>query len=145
MPTSKLGKDADGNIVSVDDSDRREGTYLIGSSGTGKSSLLTSLIQQDIVNNRGVCVLDPHGDLIQQTIALMPPARYKDVILLDVANPQYVFGLNLFHCEKPDDMFAVENVISQVMHILDKVYSISSSTPQMNQWFLNITQVLYPS
>jgi Helicase HerA, central domain len=140
--TSVLGKDGDGKSITIDKAERREGLYIIGSSGTGKSTLLTSLIQQDIQDNIGVCVADPHGDLIQRTIELMPPEKYKDVILLDIANPLYVFGLNIFHCENPQDLFAVENVISGVMHILDKVYNISNLTPQMNQYFLNITQTL---
>jgi len=141
--TSILGKDSITNIpVGIDKGDRREGLYIIGSSGTGKSTLLSNLIQQDIKDNTGLCLLDAHGDLIQRTIEIMPPDRYEDVILLDISNPTYAFGVNLFQCNNITDMEEVENTISQVMHLLDKVYSISSLTPMMNQYFLNLTQTL---
>ena len=139
--TVTLGRDANGNAISLEKEERLQGVYCIGSSGTGKSTLLTNMIQQDIKDNNGLCLLDPHGDLIERTIALMPPQKYRDVILLELTSP-YAFGVNLFQCNDINDMEEVENTIAAVMHMLDKVYSISLLTPILNQWFLNITQTL---
>jgi hypothetical protein len=72
------------------------GLYVIGKNGTGKSSLIASLVAQDMRHGHGLCLLDPHGDLTHQVISLVPPERRADVLLLDAGNREIVFGLNLF-------------------------------------------------
>jgi hypothetical protein len=69
--------------------------YMIGASGTGKSSLLFNLIRQDIENGEGVGVLDPHGDLIERILGIIPPARVEDVVLVDPSDPEYSVGFNI--------------------------------------------------
>ncbi len=69
--------------------------HLIGTSGTGKSTLLLNLITQDIQNGAGLAVLDPHGDLIEKIIGLIPEKRLDDVILLDPGDPEYSIGFNI--------------------------------------------------
>src|SRR5579859_3674204 len=98
MSFSTVGIDAFGNTVTIDQRDRREGLYILGSTGTGKSTLLHNLILQDIDQGMGVCLLDPHADLTRRVIECMTPKRYQDVILLDVSNGEYPFGLNLYEC-----------------------------------------------
>src|SRR5260221_3269918 len=56
-------------LVRIPKSSRRQGTYIIGATGAGKSGLLENLILQDIRQQIGVCILDPHGDLINSIIA----------------------------------------------------------------------------
>ena len=70
--------------------DRLLHMYIIGQTGTGKSSLLLSLIQQDIKNGVGCCIIDPHGDLAQQLVMDAP----KDHIYWNVADPDCPFGYN---------------------------------------------------
>ena len=72
-------------------------THLIGSNGTGKSSLLLNLIRQDIVNGEGLAVLDPHGDLIDQILGFIPEERIKDVVLVDLSDEEFPIGFNLLH------------------------------------------------
>lgn len=69
--------------------------YLIGASGTGKSTLLLNMIVQDIQNGDGLAVLDPHGDLIDQILARIPEGRHKDVILFDPSDAEYPVGFNI--------------------------------------------------
>lgn len=69
--------------------------YAIGASGTGKSTLLLSMITQDIEAGHGVAVLDPHGDLIDDVLARVPEHRSKDVILLDPADDEFPVGFNV--------------------------------------------------
>src|SRR5205085_8191886 len=64
---SIVGKDVEtGQLVSMSQIRRRQGLYIIGVNGTGKSTLISNLIVQDIEQGLGVCLLDPHGDLTTQ-------------------------------------------------------------------------------
>jgi hypothetical protein len=70
-------------------------THIIGASGTGKSTLLYNLIRQDIENGEGLAVLDPHGDLIEQILGVIPAHRIEDVVLLDLSDEEYSIGFNI--------------------------------------------------
>src|SRR5438128_2857883 len=111
MTFSALGTDTDGNTVTIDQSSRREGLYIIGATGTGKSTLIENLMLQDIEQGLGVCLLDPHGDLTNAVLSRMQK-RLDDVILVDLGSLEYVAGLNLFHCDTPADASELENVIA---------------------------------
>ena len=65
-------------------SDRLSHMYIIGKTGTGKSTLLETMARQDIAAGGGLALLDPHGDLIERLIAWMPDERKKDLIYFDV-------------------------------------------------------------
>ncbi len=69
--------------------------HLIGASGTGKSTLLYNLIRQDIENGEGLAVLDPHGDLVDRVLGIIPPERVNDVVLLDPTDEEYSVGFNI--------------------------------------------------
>src|SRR5436305_15258311 len=88
--------------------DRLQQTYIIGANGVGKSNTLLKLILCDIHNGYGVCVLDPHGDLITDVISCIQ-SRGNDVVLLSLTNADLLFGLNLFHCANPSYPIAVQN------------------------------------
>jgi hypothetical protein len=70
--------------------------YAIGKTGTGKSTLLRTLMQEDMDHGDGFALLDPHGDLAEEVVSLVPPARQGDLIYLDVPNPSLVWHLNPF-------------------------------------------------
>ncbi|HTB64167.1 MAG TPA: type IV secretion system DNA-binding domain-containing protein [Opitutales bacterium] len=70
-------------------------THLIGASGTGKSTLLFNMIRQDIENGQGIGVLDPHGDLIESILGIIPQNRIDDVVLLDPADENFIVGFNI--------------------------------------------------
>jgi hypothetical protein len=74
---------------------RTRHTHIIGSSGTGKSTLLFNLIRQDIENGEGVAVLDPHGDLIDKILGIIPSNRIDDVVLVDPSDAEYSIGFNI--------------------------------------------------
>src|SRR6266850_567763 len=69
--------------------------HVIGASGTGKSTLLFNLIRQDIENGEGVAVFDPHGDLVERILGVIPPARIDDVVLVDPSDEEFVVGFNI--------------------------------------------------
>ncbi|MCW0217931.1 MAG: type IV secretion system DNA-binding domain-containing protein [Prosthecobacter sp.] len=83
------------NLAFLSDENRFRHTHVIGASGTGKSTLLFNLIRQDIEAGAGVGVLDPHGDLIEKILGIIPEHRIKDVILLDPSDEEYVIGFNI--------------------------------------------------
>jgi hypothetical protein len=74
---------------------RTRHTHIIGASGTGKSTLLFNLIKQDIENGEGVAVLDPHGDLIDKILGIIPSNRIDDVVLVDPSDAEYSIGFNI--------------------------------------------------
>lgn len=74
--------------------DRRAHMYVIGKTGTGKSSLFEAMIRQDITAGNGLALFDPHGDLVERLNAWVPESRRADVIYLNVPDPGQAFGFN---------------------------------------------------
>jgi hypothetical protein len=91
---------------------RMRHTHVVGASGTGKSTLLVSMIREDITAGHGVGVIDPHGDLIDEVLGRMPEDRADDVILFDPADPEYAVGWNMLSAtsEAEKDMLASDLV-----------------------------------
>ena len=93
--------------------DRRRHFYIIGQTGTGKSSFLETMINQDIANGEGVAVIDPHGDLVEHTLANIPKNRVDDVVLFEPFDTARPVGLNMLEYEMPEQKdFAVQEMIS---------------------------------
>src|SRR2546429_6736238 len=74
--------------------DRRAHMYVIGKTGTGKSTLLETLIRQDMKNGEGLALLDPHGDLIEKLLTAVPGERKKDLIYFNIADTRNPLGFN---------------------------------------------------
>lgn len=74
--------------------DRRAHMYAVGKTGTGKSSLLESMIRQDIAHGNGLALFDPHGDLAERLMDWIPESRRGDVVYLNVPDPEQPFGFN---------------------------------------------------
>jgi hypothetical protein len=81
--------------VTLNADQRTQHCYLIGASGTGKSTLLLNMILQDIEQGEGIAVLDPHGDLIEEILGRIPETRAGDVVLLDPSDEAYPVGFNV--------------------------------------------------
>lgn len=98
--------------VTLSPEQRLRHMYVIGATGTGKSTLLLNLIIQDIKNGLGIAVLDPHGDLIDNILGHIPEDRFDDVILLDPADANYPIGLNILsaHSEIEKNVLASDLV-----------------------------------
>jgi len=69
--------------------------YILGATGTGKTTLLLSMIKQDMENDKGLCVVDPHGDLIEDILHIIPKNRIKDVVYFNPDDIGYPVGINL--------------------------------------------------
>lgn len=108
-------------VVRLTDEDRTKHTYVVGKTGTGKSTLLTRMIEQDIRRGRGVCVIDPHGDLIDSILSKVPDYRAADVVLLDPAATDRPFGLNLLEYN-PDIAHHKDFVVQETIAIMRKMF-----------------------
>jgi hypothetical protein len=78
--------------------DRRQHVYVVGQTGTGKTTLLRTMILADMAAGNGLAVIDPHGDLFQDLLYYLPKARWADVVLLDPTDMEFPVGLNLLEC-----------------------------------------------
>jgi hypothetical protein len=74
--------------------DRRAHVYIIGQTGTGKSTLLETMLVQDLAAGEGVALLDPHGDLVEHLVVRVPTRRRDDLIYVDVPDPSQPWGFN---------------------------------------------------
>lgn len=99
--------------VKIKRADRRRHVYMVGRSGSGKSNLIQSMAIQDIENGEGVCVVDPHGDLVEYILEHVPPERADDVIIFDPSDIKRPVGLNMLEAlgEENKDM-AVQEMVS---------------------------------
>jgi hypothetical protein len=120
--------------------DRARHLYVIGQTGTGKTSFMKTLIEQDIKAGNGVCFIDPHGNDIIDVLASIPPERYEDVIYFDPAELSRPFGLNLLEY---DANFPEQKtfVVNELLAIFRRLYGDvpESMGPAFEQYFRNAT------
>lgn len=85
-----------GKVFGIKKLDRRQHMYVVGQTGTGKTTLLESLIRQDMKNGEGIAVFDPHGDFVDRIYKSVPEERKADLIYLNVPDPNCPYGFNPF-------------------------------------------------
>jgi hypothetical protein len=102
--------------------DRRRHVYVIGKTGTGKSTLIANMAINDLRNKRGFCIIDPHGDLCEVLMDYVPSYRVNDVIYLDPSDPNYAFSINPLEVQNPHQK---ELVVSGIVAIFNKLYGHS--------------------
>ncbi len=107
-------------VFGIKRKDRRQHMYVLGKSGTGKSTLLGNMIVQNIWNGEGVCVVDPHGELVESILATIPPHRIKDVIYFNPADTDYHIGFNVLQLDDPKYKHLVA---SGLMGIFTKIWA----------------------
>lgn len=104
--------------VFIEKGDRQRHFYIIGKTGTGKSEFLKQMIIQDIINGEGVAVIDPHGDLVEDILRLIPPKRAEDVILFDPSDLERPMGFNMLEAADEQQKHFVANSIIGLMYKL---------------------------
>lgn len=97
------------------DDDRRRHVYIVGQTGTGKTTLLQTMILHDIRAGQGLCVLDPHGDLFRQILGKIPDERMEDVIVIDPSDTDFPVGINLLECQTPEQRYFIANEVSEII------------------------------
>jgi hypothetical protein len=99
--------------------DRQRHMYVVGQTGTGKSTFLENLALQDMLNGNGFAFVDPHGDTVERLLAMVPKERTEDVIYFSPAEMDYPMGLNLFEFNNPDQK---DFLIQEALNMLYKLY-----------------------
>lgn len=114
--------------------DRSRHHYIIGKSGSGKSALLSFMARQDIRNGEGVCVIDPHGDLIEDLLTYVPKERAKDVVIFDPSDQERPMGLNLLEAKDSAEM---DLISTQATEIFIKLFGDEIFGPRIQHYFRN--------
>ncbi len=94
--------------------DRPYHFYMIGKTGTGKSTVFKNMVISDILAGNGVGVIDPHGDLVEDLLDYVPPNRINDVIYLDPSDTEYPIGFNMLELDNPDQRDLVADGVVEV-------------------------------
>lgn len=102
-------------IFGIKRQDRKRHMYIIGKSGVGKSKSLELLIRSDIYFGHGVCVIDPHGDLVDAIIDAIPEHRIEDTIVIDPSDSQYPISFNPLANIKNEDKYLITQGLIEVM------------------------------
>ena len=121
--------------IGLNEEERRRHIYILGATGTGKSTLLLSMINQDIENDKGLCVIDPHGDLIEKILPTIPENRLKDVIYFNPDDVGYPIGINLLELtpdlSEEEALREKEFITESIISLFHKLYSEKYSGPRM--------------
>ena len=117
--------------------DRLRHFYVIGQTGTGKSTLLKNMIIQDIKAGHGVCMIDPHGVDIQDVLANIPKERFDDLIYFDPSHIERPMALNMLEY---DVRFPEQKtfVVNEMLSIFNKLFDMKvAGGPMFEQYFRN--------
>jgi hypothetical protein len=120
---------------------RQKHTYILGKTGTGKTTLLKSSIYQDMVNGKGLAVFDPHGDMFHELLQIVPEHRRKDVVVFDPSDREHPVGLNILDpgIEFADEDDKHEWITSAVLSVFAKLADESQWGPRMEHILRNTT------
>jgi hypothetical protein len=105
--------------IRLSNQDRARHMYVVGQTGTGKSTFLENLALQDMLEGRGFAFVDPHGDTAEKLLSMVPKERTEDVIYFSPADMEYPLGLNMFEYHSPDQK---DFLIQETINMLYKLY-----------------------
>jgi hypothetical protein len=122
--------------------DRLRHVYILGKSGTGKSTLLENMAVDDFKKGRGVAFIDPHGDSAEALLNYIPSHRINDVIYFNPSDREFPISLNILEVSNPDQ---AELVASGIVAIFHKLYGTSWG-PRLEYYLRNtlLTLTLIP-
>ncbi len=121
--------------------ERRRHVYAIGATGTGKTTMLLQMIYQDIIHDKGLAVVDPHGDLAERLLGVIPKKRLNDVVYFNPYDIDYPLGLNVL--EMTPNLSETEKhrekdlITSTLISIFHKLYPPRYSGPRMEHVLRN--------
>ena len=115
--------------------DRFRHMYVIGQTGTGKSTFLKNLIKQDIESGNGIAFIDPHGDDAENVLSFIPESRLKDVVYFNPADIGYPMSFNMLEYDrsKPEQRTFIAN---ELIEIIGKIYNLQETGGPMFEQYL---------
>jgi hypothetical protein len=120
--------------IYVKNEDRFRHFYVIGQTGTGKSSILQVMARQDLKNKRWIAVLDPHGDLAKDLLPFIPRERADDLVYFDPGDLSRPMGLNLLEANSEDEK---QMVVADATNIMIKLFGGEIFGPRIQDYFRN--------
>ncbi|MCF7845707.1 MAG: type IV secretion system DNA-binding domain-containing protein, partial [Candidatus Peribacteraceae bacterium] len=120
--------------IRIQQDDRRRHFYIIGKSGTGKSTLLENMVRQDLQNGEGLCLVDPHGDLVESVLPYIPRSRADDVIYFNPGDLERPMGLNILEGKTADER---EFMAQEALAIFIKMFGEEIMGPRLQHYFRN--------
>lgn len=123
--------------------DRFRHFYVIGQTGTGKSTIMTAMARQDLANGTGLAVMDPHGDLANELLPFIPRERAEDIVYFDASDVTRPMGINLLEAKDYDER---QNVAQDALAIMIKLFGNEIFGPRLQDYFRNgaLTLMEYP-
>lgn len=115
--TNYRGKE---QVFGIKRKDRRQHMYVLGKSGTGKSAMLKNMIIQNIKNGEGLAIVDPHGELAEDVLELIPKERQDDVVYFNPADTDHHIGFNVL--EVPDPKYK-HLIAAGLMSVFTKIWA----------------------
>lgn len=129
-----LNVDGETKTFGVQEEDRCRHMYVLGKTGTGKSTMLKNMCLQDIYNGKGVCFIDAHGDTVQYILDRIPLSRQKDLVYFNPADIENPVGLNVMQAERGEQSFLI---CSGIMSVFKRIWRGMWSTRM--EYILNNT------
>ena len=118
IPIGKTTSHSSGIKFGIKPHDRRQHMYVIGQTGTGKSTLLKNMAIRDIREGHGVCVIDPHGELVEDILKFIPKRRTNEVVYFNPADTENPIGLNVLEARDEDEeQLVASSLISVFKHL----------------------------
>jgi hypothetical protein len=129
--------------VFMKNEDRFRHFYVIGQTGTGKSSILSLMARQDLRNGKWMAIMDPHGDLAKDLVNFIPKERADDLIYFDPGDLSRPMGLNMLEATSDDDK---QMVVADATNIMIKLFGNEIFGPRIQDYFRNgcLTLMDYP-
>lgn len=116
---------ATSTIFGIKNEDRFSHTYILGKTGTGKSTLIETLALADIQSGKGLCVIDPHGDLAERLIARIPSKRKGNLIYFDAPSITQPYGYNPIRKVAPKYIpLAVSGLMEALKKLFDDAWGV---------------------
>jgi len=131
--------------IALDDAMRFRHTYVVGQTGSGKSTFLLHQILHDINRGRGVAVLDPHGSLIEQVLLHYPKERSEDLTIVDVTDVERPVGFNVLRINETDGLqyrLARDIVVDDLHSYLERSYDVNMLGPVFETHFRGMMSLL---
>lgn len=127
--------------VLLDDATRRQHTYIVGQTGTGKTTLMKTMIQSDLKAGNGLMVIDPHGELYHDLLPLVPEDRVKDIVLFDPSDVEFPVAINLLEVQEESERdYILKELRAILKRFIQEHFSLndgSYSGPVFYQHVLN--------